>query len=121
MRPGMNSRAMPKTVFGYIWQVSARHQAGLALLSVVVFLLSAVPLELQRRIVNDAIARGATATIAWLALAYAGVALTEGGVKLCLNIYRGWVSETAVRDLRRGIGALTNAAVSAEDLSLIHI
>jgi ABC-type multidrug transport system fused ATPase/permease subunit len=106
---------MPRGLFGYIWKTSARHQAALAALSVVVFLLSAVPLELQRRLINDAIAHGATSTIVWLALAYLAVALTEGGVKLCLNIYRGWVSESAVRHLRKSVGALVTDASMAED------
>lgn len=98
--------------------MSGRHQLALAALSIVVFLLSAVPLELQRRVVNDATARGATGTIAWLALAYVAVAFTEGSLKLCMNIYRGWVSETAVRDLRRSIGALTSVATLAEDRAM---
>ena len=109
---------MPDTLFGYIWKVSARHQVGLCLLSVTVFLLSAVPLELQRRIVNDAIGKGAVDTILWLALAYAAVAIAEGAVKLCLNIYRSWVSERAVRHLRLGIGALTGNALAAEDRAM---
>jgi hypothetical protein len=37
----------------------------------------------------------------WLAIAYAGVALLEQGLKLALNLYRAWVSEDAVRGLRR--------------------
>src|SRR6185503_18375290 len=102
--------AMPQTLFGYIWQVSRRHQVGLCLLSITVFLLSAVPLELQRRIVNDAIVKGALDTIVWLAIAYAAVSLAEGAVKLWLNIYRSWVSERAVRDLRHRVGALTAEA-----------
>jgi ABC-type multidrug transport system fused ATPase/permease subunit len=92
---------LPETLFGYIRRHSGRHQAGLAALSVVVFALSAVPLELQRRIVNDAIGKGEFRPIFWLAIAYIGVALAEGGTKLALNIYRGWVSESAVRHLRR--------------------
>jgi len=111
----MKSRAMPRTFFGYVWEVSSRHQSGLCLLSVAVFLLSAVPLELQRRIVNDAIGKGAIDMIVWLAIAYAAVALAEGAVKLWLNIYRSWVSERAVLDLRRGIGALTGNALAAEN------
>lgn len=106
---------MPKTLLGYIWKASARHQLGLCTLSVTVFLLSAVPLELQRRIVNDAIGRGALDAILWLALAYAAVALTEGGIKLWLNVYRSWVSERAVRHLRHDIGALTHRALAASD------
>ena len=99
--------ALPPSIFGYVLRVSGRHQIALLLLSVTVFLLSAVPLEIQRRIVNDAIRNGAVNPILWLALAYFGVALLEGGVKLCLNIYRAWVSEMAVLDLRRRVSALT--------------
>jgi ABC-type multidrug transport system fused ATPase/permease subunit len=106
---------LPATLFGYIWKLSAPHQVGLCALSVTAFALSAVPLELQRRIVNDAIAKGALDTIIWLALAYGGVALLEGAVKLWLNIYRSWVSEVTVRKLRKGIGALTARAVARED------
>lgn len=105
---------MPQSLFAYVWQVSRRHQAGLCLLSITVFLLSAAPLELQRRIVNDAIGKGALDTIIWLAIAYAVVSLAEGGFKLWLNIYRGWVSERAVRDLRRRVGAVHGNAVGAD-------
>jgi ABC-type bacteriocin/lantibiotic exporter with double-glycine peptidase domain len=110
--------AMPRSLFGYIWQRTARQQIALALLSVVVFLLSAVPLELQRRIVNDAIARGATSAVLALALAYVAFALTEGGVKLFMNVYRARVSEATVRELRHGIGALTSKVAMAEDRAL---
>jgi hypothetical protein len=40
------------TLYGYIWRISGRRQIWLTLLSSVVFPLQAVPLELQRRIVN---------------------------------------------------------------------
>jgi ABC-type multidrug transport system fused ATPase/permease subunit len=78
----------------------------LAVLSVAVFTLSTLPLELQRRIINDAIKNGATRTILWLAAAYAGVALAEQGFKLILNVYRGLVNEAAVRRLRKTLEVL---------------
>jgi ABC-type multidrug transport system fused ATPase/permease subunit len=106
---------LPQTIFGYIWQVSARHQIALCLLAVAVFLLSAVPLELQRRIVNDAIKNGSIDAILWLAIAYAAVALAEGALKLGMNIYRSWVSERAVRHLRQSVSALTGDALSKDD------
>jgi len=93
--------ALPAGLFGYVWRQSGRHQLALAALSVSVFALSAVPLELQRRIVNDAFYSDRFQPILWLALAYAAVALAEGGLKLVLNVYRSWVSERAVRHLRR--------------------
>ena len=91
---------LPPTAMGFALRSSGRHQAGLALLAVIVFGLSAAPLELQRRIVNDAIREGAVSTILWLAVAYAGVAVVEQTVKLALNVYRAWVSESCVRALR---------------------
>lgn len=109
---------------GYVLQQSGLHQVALALLSIAVFALSAVPLELQRRIVNDAIASGAVRTIFLLALAYAGVALLEQALKLALNIYRAWVSETAVRALRRTLHvqrATAAATASSPDATGVEI
>jgi ABC-type multidrug transport system fused ATPase/permease subunit len=97
----MECPALPQTIMGFVVRCSGRHQIVLALLAACVFGLSSVPLELQRRIVNDAIKSGATSTILWLATGYAGVALLEQGLKLALNVYRGWVSEDAVRTLRK--------------------
>jgi ABC-type multidrug transport system fused ATPase/permease subunit len=104
---------LPRTLAGYIARFSGGHQAALAALSVVVFALSAIPLELQRRIVNEVIYEGAFQPILWLALAYAGLALAEGAIKLALNVYRGWVSERAVRHLRR----LALGSATARELS----
>jgi ABC-type multidrug transport system fused ATPase/permease subunit len=101
---------LPRTIFAYAWRVSGRHQLALASLSALVFLFSAAPLEFQRRIVNNAIYGGAVAPIVWLALGYAGVALAEGALKLAMNVYRGWISEGAVRHLRKTIYHLTGHA-----------
>lgn len=99
----MERPVLPRTIMGFVMRCSGRHQIVLALLAAGVFGLSSVPLELQRRIVNDAIKAGTVSTILWLAAAYAGVALLEQGLKLVLNVYRGWVSEDAVRDLRKTV------------------
>ena len=105
---------LPRTIMGYVLQQSGLHQVALALLSVAVFALSAVPLELQRRIVNDAIGSGAVRTIFLLALAYAGVALLEQLLKLALNVYRAWVSETAVRAFRRTLHVQRDALAAKQ-------
>lgn len=97
---------LPPSIARYVWRHSGKHQIGLLTLSVLVFLLSVWPLEIQRRIVNDAISSGSLSTIAWLSGAYLAIALLEGGLKLLLNIYRGWVSETAVWHLRATIFGL---------------
>jgi ABC-type multidrug transport system fused ATPase/permease subunit len=110
----MDRPILPRTIIGYVIRNSGLHQLGLAALSAAVFGLSAVPLELQRRIVNDAIRNGATRTIVWLAIAYGGVAILEQSFKLALNVYRGWVSEDAVRTLRRTLHETGHTAESQD-------
>ena len=87
-------------LYRYVWRTSARSQALLAALSVVVFLLELAPLELQRRIVNNAVEAQAYHAIALLCGLYLLVALAQGGLKLVLNVYRGSVIETACKRLR---------------------
>ncbi len=101
---------MPRSIIDYVLRYTGKHQLGLAALSIAVFLLSAVPLELQRRIVNAIVEHGAFATVFWLALAYPGVALAEQSLKLALNVYRGWVAEDAVRMLRTTVGSSADVA-----------
>jgi ABC-type bacteriocin/lantibiotic exporter with double-glycine peptidase domain len=100
IRDGLAARPFPRSVAGYVLRFTGRHQAGLAALSVAVFALSAVPLELQRRIINTIVERGALETVLILGAGYALVALTDQSLKLCLNVYRGWVAESTVRRLR---------------------
>jgi ABC-type bacteriocin/lantibiotic exporter with double-glycine peptidase domain len=99
---------------GFVLRCSGHHQIALAVLAAGVFGLASVPLELQRRIVNDAIKNGATETIFWLAVAYAGVALLEQALKLALNVYRAWVSEDAVRSLRKTLVDIQAGAGSGD-------
>jgi ABC-type multidrug transport system fused ATPase/permease subunit len=89
-----------KDLYRYVWQTSARSQILLSVLAVVVFLLELAPLELQRRIVNNAVGAETYRVIALLCGLYLAVALAQGGLKLVLNIYRGSVIETACRRLR---------------------
>lgn len=110
--------SMPATILGFVLRSSGRHQAALAVLSVLVFLLSAAPLELQRRVINVLVDRGAFETVLWLAAAYVGVVLSEQSLKLCLNVYRGWVAEDSVRRLRSLVGEYADRAtrdVSGEE------
>jgi ABC-type multidrug transport system fused ATPase/permease subunit len=94
---------MPASIFGYVWQTSGRHQIWLGLLATTIFLLTMGPLELQRRIVNSALGSGTIARVAWLCAAYAALVLGASGIKLGFNVYRGWISESAVRGLRRRV------------------
>ncbi len=71
-----------------------------------------MPLELTRRIV-DAVTkhRGFKLTIL-LGVVYVGAVFIQGGTKLVLNVYRGWVSERATRNLRNRVLAVTDTSVA---------
>jgi ABC-type multidrug transport system fused ATPase/permease subunit len=94
---------LPRSVFRYIVATSGFHQVMLVLLTVAVFLIEIVPLELQRRIVNDLVKNRSYSFVLVLCAVYAGVVLVHGSTKLVLNVYRGWVGERAIRDLRMRI------------------
>src|SRR6516162_2246419 len=97
---------LPSNLVPYIRQATSWHQILLLLLTVLVFLIEVVPLELQRRIVNDAVKHRAFNLIIMLCAVYAGVALVHGLLKLTLNVYRGWVAEYVTRDLRKRVREL---------------
>jgi ABC-type bacteriocin/lantibiotic exporter with double-glycine peptidase domain len=94
------SRCSQMGLYGYIWATSGRTQLFLALLSVFICVLDLAPLELQRRIVNDAIGRRAVSLLIWLCATYALVVLVQGLAKLVWNVYRNSVGEATSRRLR---------------------
>jgi ABC-type bacteriocin/lantibiotic exporter with double-glycine peptidase domain len=97
---------LPRNIFLYVIGISRLHQVALVILTVSVFLLEVVPLELQRRAVNDIVKNRSWEWVGLLCLVYFGAVLLQGGIKLVLNIYRGWVGERAKRDLRRRVHAV---------------
>jgi ABC-type bacteriocin/lantibiotic exporter with double-glycine peptidase domain len=115
-RPERHPRAaMPAKLYRYVIDSTGPHQLALLALTVVVFLLEVVPLELQRRIVNDAVKQRAFRQIILLCAIYAGVTLFHGSIKLGLNVYRGWVAQRATLDLRRRVRALESSLVDSPE------
>ncbi|MBV9827899.1 MAG: ABC transporter ATP-binding protein [Alphaproteobacteria bacterium] len=96
----------------HIVKTSWRHQLALVGLTVSVFLLEVVPLELQRRILNNLVKHRPFSTIILLGGTYLGAVMTQGGIKLGLNVYRSWVGERAKRDLRERIRRWTRTPSS---------
>lgn len=87
-------------LYGYIWRTTGRSQLILALLSVFICTLDLAPLELQRRIINDAIGERIVPLLIWLCGTYALVTLVQGLAKLMWNVYRNSVGEATSRRLR---------------------
>ena len=96
---------MPNSLLRFVWRVSGWHQLALILISGLVLAIDIVPIELQRRIVNDTVGGGAFQPILALVAAYLAVIVTEGLLKLALNMYRNWIGEFSVRWLREAVFA----------------
>jgi ABC-type multidrug transport system fused ATPase/permease subunit len=105
--------ALPRNVYRYVLSTSALHQLALLALTAGVALLEVVPLELQRRIVNDLVKHRPYSWVVGLCAVYAGVVIVQGSAKLGLNIYRGWVGERAKRDLRHRVHTVVETPSTA--------
>lgn len=95
----------PPSLYRLIWTVAGRDQLWLCLLTIAIVPLSMVPLELQRRITNEAIGGQDTGLLAGLGAVYLLVILVQGGLKYLLNLRRGRVVELVALELRRQIHA----------------
>lgn len=93
----------PARLLAYVWRVSGWHQIGLGLMALLLTFVSLVPLELQRRIIDDAIIPRDRDMLLTLALLYAAAVVAQGAVKLGMKMLQGWLSESAVRQARAGL------------------
>jgi len=94
---------MPKSLYAFIWQSSRRQQIWLVLVTLMVTPMSMIPLELQRRIVDDAIHDQNLRYMLLLCGIYLAVLLIQGGLKYALNVYRGSLVERVALQLRTRI------------------
>jgi ABC-type bacteriocin/lantibiotic exporter with double-glycine peptidase domain len=95
--------AASSNVFAFAWRESRRHQPWLCLLALSIFPLTMAPLELQRRMVDQAIGRQELQLLFWLGAAYLGVVLLQGALKYALQVWRSMVSECTVLRLRQSL------------------
>lgn len=114
MRDGPLPR-MPQRLYGYVRKVSGRQQARLCALTVLVFPLTLVPLELQRRIVNDAIAGTGLRLLLLLGGLYLAVVLVHGGLKYLRNVYQDRIGEGVTRLLRVRIAHAESFGAEVDD------
>jgi ABC-type bacteriocin/lantibiotic exporter with double-glycine peptidase domain len=91
------------SIYSYIWRTSRKGQLQICVLVGLVASLSVLPLELQRRIVDNAVTRHELWLLAVLGLAYLLVLLIQGSLKYSLNLVKGRVLEEVSRDLRKRI------------------
>lgn len=89
-----------RNLWRFVWRLGGWHQVVLCLLGAVVAALSMAPLELQRRIVDEAVKAGTVEHLVVLGGVYLAVVVGGGVLKFGLQMYQSWLGESAVRYLR---------------------
>ncbi|MEM9732194.1 MAG: ABC transporter ATP-binding protein [Pseudomonadota bacterium] len=86
----------PQNLFGFIKITSQRWQWGLGATALSVAALTVVPIELQRRIINEALEAQDLVQLLWLAgfMLAAIIALQAG--KFILGVYQNWISQSVI-------------------------
>ncbi|MEQ9814746.1 MAG: ABC transporter ATP-binding protein [Azospirillaceae bacterium] len=95
-----------KSALHFAWRMGGRHQVLISLVALVVAALSMAPLELQRRLVNNAIEGDDVHLLLVLAGLYLAVLVLQSATKFVLRMYQGWLSESAIRYTRGHLAAL---------------
>ncbi|MGM0586466.1 MAG: ABC transporter ATP-binding protein [Pseudomonadota bacterium] len=96
--------------------MSGPHQIGLCLIAVAVAALDLAPIEIQRRLIDDAIAPGDVDMLWRLGVAYLATILAHQGLKFILRLYQGWVSESAITHTRRHSLRMRIRAAQADEI-----
>jgi ABC-type multidrug transport system fused ATPase/permease subunit len=93
----------PRALYHYIWRISRSQQMIIVMLTMIISPMPMAYLELQRRIVDDAIPQRDVRLLALLGIAYLVVICVKSALKYGLNMAKGIVVEIVIRDLRRRV------------------
>jgi ABC-type multidrug transport system fused ATPase/permease subunit len=96
-------RTMPVSVYRYVFRNSKWQQVVVIALTLSLLPLAPVPLELQRRMLDDAVANADTDLLIRLCGLYLLALLAAAGLKLAMRIQRELISARIVHSLRRSV------------------
>jgi ABC-type bacteriocin/lantibiotic exporter with double-glycine peptidase domain len=102
-----------ETLAGFVWRASGAHQLYAGLIAIAVALLSFAPIDLQRRIVYEAITKRDVNLL--LLPIYLACVLIQWALKYALLFYQGWVSESAVKAARDQLAAVASKRGSRDE------
>lgn len=91
---------LSQDLYRYIWRTSRSGQISICILTMILSPLMMVPLELQRRIVNEIIPARNVWLLVILGCTYLGVVCLQGGIKFWLNMLKGTTIEGIARHIR---------------------
>ena len=100
MRVSINQRTLPATLYGVIWRQSALLQGVVIALGLALPPLSVLPLDIQRRIIDDAIPALDGDLLLMLSVAFAGAVFLAALLKFAIYYLRGLIEARVTRYLR---------------------
>lgn len=106
-----------RSVWGYIARMSGWHQILACALAVLVAAVNIVPIDLQRRIVDNAIRQSDYALFVTLALIYVAVLVAHKLLRFVLNVYQSWIAESAIYYTRGHIFGIYGAHIQEEHVA----
>lgn len=98
--------AAEPSIYGFIWRTTRASQITLVLMALMVVPFTIVPLELQKRIIDQGILKNDVPLLLTLLAVYAGIAALQALLLYVLNVQEGRVHEVAARRLRHRVMAL---------------
>lgn len=90
-----------KSIWGYIIRMTGRAQVTAMIIAVMTTGLSLAPIELQRRIIDNAIADRDGELLIQLGFIYVAVILLHQVFKLMLQMLQGWMTDSAIAYTRK--------------------
>ena len=96
-------RSMPQSVYRYIFRYSKARQMVVIVMTLGLLPLAPIPLELQRRMLDDAVAGKDVDLLIWLGSLYIATLVLASGLKLLMRIQRELISAKIVHTLRRSV------------------
>ena len=97
---GENRHLLPSTLYGLIWRRTRTLQVAVIAVGLALPPLAVIPLDIQRRIVDDAIPAGDAHLLLILGLAYAAASTLAAAVKFAVYYLRGLIEARVTRYLR---------------------
>lgn len=110
-------KKMPRSVYRYILERSTWQQVVVVTLTLALLPLAPIPLELQRRMLDDAVAGKDFDLLLWLGMLYLGALFLAAALKFAMRYQREIISARIVRKLRYSVYYYTHAPDSREALT----
>jgi ABC-type bacteriocin/lantibiotic exporter with double-glycine peptidase domain len=114
-----------ETLAQFVWRASGAHQFYVGSTAIAVALFNFAPIDLQRRMVDEAIANRDVEALLFLGALYLAFVLIQGALKYALLFYQGWVGESAVKTSRDQLAVVASerpsqdAATSGQTVNVI--